>query len=85
MQTAKEDLLGMHKALSLLERLAEMVLSWSVTGGRPMILDCVLAAMVRFAKGVYGIYSLEEHPRPRKVMEALERRGSTVGKLESGT
>lgn len=80
-EAAKEGLMRMHKSLSLLEKLADAEGPFLV-GDSPTTVGCVLAATVRFAKGVYGVDLLEEHSRLGKVMEAFERRGSTAGQLE---
>lgn len=74
---ARAGLEQMHKALSLLEKLADADGPFLV-GQSPMTVDCILAATVQFAQTVYGIDMLGKHPRLEKTVRAMEGRGTAV-------
>lgn len=76
-EAALEGLERMHKALGLLESLADSEGPFLV-GELPMIVDCILMATVQFAKAVYGVDLTAKHSRVKRVVEAFEGRGTAV-------
>lgn len=74
-EAAKEGLERMHKALTLLEKLADPK-SVYLVGDSPTIVDCVLMATVRFMSNVYKVDLVEGHASLRRIVEAFDRRGT---------
>lgn len=74
---AVEGLERMHKALDLLERLADEEVPFLV-GEKPTLADCVLMAAVQFARRLYGVDLTVKHERVRRVVEEFEGRGTAV-------
>lgn len=76
-EAAVEGLERMHKALSLLEKLADSEGPFLV-GKSPTLVDCVLMATVQFAWGVYRVDLAAKHQRVRVAIDAFAMRGSAV-------
>lgn len=75
--TAEEGSERMHKALSLLEKLADPKGPFLV-GETPTLVDCVLMAAYQFGDAVYHVDIVTKHPRLRLAVEEFARRGTAI-------